>query len=1033
MAQTSGSPQEGQSGPEPNNNVGADPHTAGRVEQCTVTDRSEPLAADDEQRKPGVCPEILSEEYLSKDKYDGCRYQGPFTKSLQKAEALFRIRFNPSLKWLLRQKSDGSCWDYESEDNFVACQNLTSRSSMRLQRLEQNLLSLSSQCRVLRGLGGCLRGCVTGLSASGEADCYHHPQAAAFSQHYGQLQHLLEQRALLLFLHEYGRRCRVANCFVTRLGDVLDRARVLLANGGGQAARQPSSTWNLGLQAMCEELQLHVSHWDLLCSRARSDLFLRPVLFSHTEMLCSMRRALWLLGLQALLLMEHCIHTALLALAAAQLGRVPRDALEDLVAAVELYNHIVAQQRATAWSSQILFRSDWYHIRQCLPRKSARPAPFPVVHLMKILAQRRAQIAAEQLYHWTCQQTDLISLAGHTSTEWTNSGPSDPLQPSSCTSALATVEISPDAIPDEPPRKRLHSFWSSNLPFSAFVRRDREYLEILFQVLVSSTDLLAPHIPKRPPLDRAHTADSAMESNHRASEGEERLLNRAKTASSRHKAIQWMDLSKSDACVELFSQYRDMLWREFGRAVIHCFYYHSQSPILGSVNQWNYQMVFLLGKWLKHACKEELVPSECKEVLNKFCSHILSTAAFMRWDEMMCSSLGLGLNDKCLPRPMLENSAVRTATMDLTIHLFPPLFCILQLLQISDPNSGETETRSLSVCHLGLLRRAVATVQSSTFWIMSKAYQFLASWSLNKFLLVTQGDLKVLRRAVESLTQQLEHVGEDAEHPLIVQHKLQLTLAVSQLQAFSELVLRIFSMDCKKMSVEIFEQTMPSAKHWRVNYKSELPTSPSEYAASAAQSVIGQVLEGVQPLPDEARIPALAEAMTAFMEAWMEHILKQKIKFSIQGALQLKQDFDLIRDLIRSEEYSLSEELHHRLLSLRVFHQVDSAIVCLLQQPMAKTYVLSRGWDPFRRCCPKRGQVVDQAAGSLNNLETMDIQPACHQALTQTEGSVTPELLSTAPPESYLAVAQQEWLDLRIHSGSRWRLPGFQCFTKSEP
>ena len=45
--------------------------------------------------------------------------------------------------------------------------------------------------------------------------------------------------------------------------------------------------------------------------------------------------------------------------------------------------------------------------------------------------------------------------------------------------------------------------------------------------------------------------------------------------------------------------------------------------------------------------------------------------------------------------------------------------------------------------------------------------------------------------------------------------------------------------------------------------------------------MIGQVLEGVQPLPDEARIPALAEAMTAFMEAWMEHILKQKIKFRL--------------------------------------------------------------------------------------------------------------------------------------------------------
>lgn len=81
---------------------------------------------------------------------------------------------------------------------------------------------------------------------------------------------------------------------------------------------------------------------------------------------------------------------------------------------------------------------------------------------------------------------------------------------------------------------------------------------------------------------------------------------------------------------------------------------------------------------------------------------------------------------------------------------------------------------------------------------------------------------------------------------------------------------------------------------------------------------------------------------------------------------------------------------------------------------------------------PTRAQVVDQAVGSLNNLETIDIQAACHQALTQAEGSVSCEL-TTAPPESYLAVAQQEWLDLRIHTSSRWRIPGLRCFTKSEP
>lgn len=57
------------------------------------------------------------------------------------------------------------------------------------------------------------------------------------------------------------------------------------------------------------------------------------------------------------------------------------------------------------------------------------------------------------------------------------------------------------------------------------------------------------------------------------------------------------------------------------------------------------------------------------------------------------------------------------------------------------------------------------------------------------------------------------------------------------------------------------------------------PSNPSTYAALAAQTVIGQVLEGVAQLPDEARVRALSVTMTAFMEAWMEHILKERIKF----------------------------------------------------------------------------------------------------------------------------------------------------------
>ncbi|XP_048032160.1 uncharacterized protein ccdc142 isoform X2 [Megalobrama amblycephala] len=991
MAHSSGGSQEGQT----------DTNTQTDKTNSSVADGPENQRSDNEQRRPSDPSEILPEEYISNDKYDASWYQGPFTKSLQRAEALFRNRFNPSLKWFMGQKGKDGSWDPESE-------SIASCSSRNVQRLGQALQSLGSQCHTLRdpASGGRLLGCVTGLSSSEEEeDFYHHPQAAAFSQHYCQLQQLMEQRAQLLFLHEYARRTHAATCFVTQLGSVLERTRLLLADRG-----QPNSTWNLSLGALCREMQVHVNHWDLLWSKARADRRLRRVLFSRAETLASMRRTLHLLGFQALRLMERCIHTALSALAAAQPDRVPRDALVDLLCAVELYNQISEDKR----SSQLVLSS-----ASSLLENGAGPTAFPVEQLMMILAQSQARKAAEHLYTWSSQQSNLLHMASQPKSHLNLRLLSSP------TINIHTVQL--EAAVDDADDVPLHSLWSSNLPFASFISRDRECLDTLFQVLVTSTNLLAPHIPKSP-----SDLEDSMVICRRASEGEERHLNRPRMTC-RTLNVAAMDLRRSDACVKLFCHYKVLLWREFGKAVVRHFCYQPYSSTLGSVSQWNDEMLLLLVSWLRHSYVEDLIPEECKESLSSFCSYILSTAAFTRWDEMICVSLGSGLKEKCVPAVKQERCAVRTATMDLILQLFPPLHTVLQLLQHPDIEPGDRGSRSLRKRHLGLLCRSVVTVQSSTVWVMSKAYQFLASWSISKFLLVTQGDLKDLKESVESLVHLTRAVGRDSDQRLIIQQTASLSQALTHLQAFSDLVLKNFSMDCKRMSVEIFEQTMPSAKHWRISHKTELPSSPSDYAASAAQSVIGQVLEGVQTLPEDARVPALAEAMTAFMEAWMEHILKQKIKFSIQGALQLKQDFDLIRDLIRSEEYSLSEELHQKLLSLRVFHQVDNAIVCLLQQPMAKPYLPSRGWESFRHCCPNSAQVMDQAAGSLNNLESMDIQAACQQALTRAESTLTPEPLSSTPPESYLAVAQQEWLDLRIHSGSRWKLPVLQCFTKSEP
>uniref|UniRef100_A0A672Z2Q9 Coiled-coil protein 142 C-terminal domain-containing protein n=1 Tax=Sphaeramia orbicularis TaxID=375764 RepID=A0A672Z2Q9_9TELE len=364
------------------------------------------------------------------------------------------------------------------------------------------------------------------------------------------------------------------------------------------------------------------------------------------------------------------------------------------------------------------------------------------------------------------------------------------------------------------------------------------------------------------------------------------------------------------------------------------------------------------------------------------------------------------------------------------LYLFHLYLLYISVLSVLPPAPGPfSDFPPRRVFHRRTVSLALATVHLSTVWVMSKAYQFLSSWSLDRFLLITQGDLKQTESLVMNSNSDWDHLSLHNHSQLLLQQQLQaLDRTVCELQTLSSTVLKTFSSDCKRMSGEIFEQTMPSAVHWRPSHRTGIPIrqKPSEYASAAAQAVIGQVLEGVAPLSDDARVQALSITMTAFMEAWMEHILKQKIKFSVQGALQLKQDFDSIREMIQSDRYGLSAELLQRLLSLRVFQQVDYALVCLLQQPQSKPYLLSRAWEPFTHCCEYAIKYGASYCSLINRSNFIYIAPNHNKKPTTVMSGFW--VCSLA-----LELTQQEWLDLRIHSSSqRWMLPGLQCFYKSE-
>ncbi|KAM4605860.1 coiled-coil domain-containing protein 142 [Discoglossus pictus] len=386
----------------------------------------------------------------------------------------------------------------------------------------------------------------------------------------------------------------------------------------------------------------------------------------------------------------------------------------------------------------------------------------------------------------------------------------------------------------------------------------------------------------------------------------------------------------------------------------------------------------------------------------RLCLRLLFTCLFTSWDRGFCQSLSMALTDKCTAMP--SSSGVRSRTAGTLTQMCQQLAVLVQTAYSPDNGPGPI---SLSLLY-ALFSRCVVSLQLCDLWLRCRTQHFVSVGAIRPLLLLTYGDLQVLQAELHTLCSVLPRADSLMSQPLIHRTYLQILTVRDNMEVLAVSLPRSLGSVCSSLAEEVFQQLMPTGRYWRGKLTGDPVVSPSDYSLSALHSVLLPVLDGIRLLASSHQVSALSVTLSVFMDTWMGHILRERLRFSLQGALQLRCDFESVRGFLQSPSSGLSQEVVQVALSLPVFQLSDNVVICLLQQPSHKAYLRSRVCSLIWCCPPLCSTAVESVSDSLQSLDSLErrVWERHHSADLQKQSG-----------DSYLPHNQRQWLSLRVHQG----------------
>ncbi len=431
------------------------------------------------------------------------------------------------------------------------------------------------------------------------ANFLHCRHGISFSAKYGHLQQLLEARAKLQLVRDYTSRINASLLFVKDLESItMEEYRTWHGICHNSLSKTPVSKLE-ALSSVCEDLRVHMGHWNSLKQLIHTDQWLQPLRPSLCLEMDPVRRKLFHLRDNAIWWIDRLIRVGLQVLAHSDLERLNQDALWSVTRGIEDFNSIVSAiryentQESLSFSPPLSLSSK----SNCFLLSSTDAAdltsyknigesikPIPFIRVLHILANERSKYVAMTTHRILTASDTFLNIVNSrkvTSYSWNDNvldkgkssganvvDTSDYHSATGSHASTASLRVANILPPDL--TKHVN-------PIMEFSEKEQEFASKFLQIVCSSTNLL-----KKPGNNKAKEEHKEAGPSHANKKSGVKIETHRPSLSqpeSKRKTVSWGDAADTSVKNQLTLRYLDLLWQYYGTHLFEFFH----DPIYGGV------------------------------------------------------------------------------------------------------------------------------------------------------------------------------------------------------------------------------------------------------------------------------------------------------------------------------------------------------------------------------------------------------------------------------------------------------------------